>query len=219
DYKVSKLADGNCWMVSNLALDGGRTLHTSDSNVTQDRTLPANISNGTASEYDVAQIYSGNANSITSTCDLSHPYCIVNNTNKYGNLYNWNAATATVGKKATTTDVTESICPKGWQLPNNTGTRSFNNLMSAYSLPTTNVTNGAAVQKIQQTPLNFPLAGLYNNSSLYQGRLSSYWSRSVNAGNFSTAHCLTIDSESGDFYPQNDHYKRNTFSVRCVYSS
>ncbi|MBR3135090.1 hypothetical protein IKG54_00800 [Candidatus Saccharibacteria bacterium] len=218
DYKVSKLADGNCWMVSNLALDGGRTLHTSDSNVTQDRILPANISNGTASDWDTAQIYSGNANSTTTDCG-SYAYCVLSDI-KYGNLYNWNAATATVGKQATTSTVTESVCPKGWQLPNNTGTKSFNGLMAAYpNLPTTDGTDGTAVQTIQQAPFNFPLAGYYTNSSVHQAHRATYWSRTIYTSNTNRTYDLGLDSENGGLYPQDNNYKYYGSSVRCVFGS
>ncbi|MBR0403123.1 hypothetical protein IJI55_01025, partial [Candidatus Saccharibacteria bacterium] len=99
-YRVTKMADGHCWMTDNLALDGTdaagnvRVLTPSDSNVTTNRPLAENITNGTTSEYNVVQIYSGVANDVTSSCDLTTaPYCIVNASTKYGNLYNWNAAT------------------------------------------------------------------------------------------------------------------------------
>ena len=224
-YTISKLADGNCWMTSNLALDGMdglgavRTLTPTDSNVTQDRLLATNITNGTTSQYDVAQIYSGNANSVTSTCNASYPDCVVNTTNKYGNLYNWNAATATVGLQATTTTVTESVCPKGWQLPDNTGTESFNALMSAYNLPTVNGMDHAAAQTIQKTPLNFPLAGLYADSSVNQTRIAIYWSRTVVSSNTINAYHLYFDSENGAFNPQRSDRKYSGFSVRCIFGS
>ena len=224
-YTISKLADGNCWMTSNLALDGMdglstvRTLTTADSNVTQDRTLATNITNGTSSAWDTVQIYSGNANSVTSTCNSSYPDCIVNDTNKYGNLYNWNAATAGVGKQATTTDVTESVCPLGWQLPNNTGTKSFSALMSAYSLPTTNVVNRVAIQTIQQSPFYFPLAGYYDSYSVYQSIYANYWSRTIYTISTDAVHYLSFYSDNGYFYPQNHNNKYYGFSVRCVYGS
>ena len=177
-----------------------------------------NISNGTASAYDVPQIYSGNANSTTATCNTSYPYCIASDI-KYGNLYNWNAATATVGKQATTGTVTESVCPKGWQLPNNTGTKSFNALMTAYSLPTTSVENGAAVQTIQQAPFNFPLAGNYANSPGYQGRTTVYWSRTVYASNTKSSYGLGFSAEDGYFSPQDVRGKLYGFPVLCIYGS
>ncbi|MBR0403452.1 hypothetical protein IJI55_02805, partial [Candidatus Saccharibacteria bacterium] len=227
DYKVSKLADGNCWMVSNLALDGGRTLHTSDSNVTQDRTLPANISNGTASEYDVAQIYSDGANSSTTTCPSSSPYCVVSDI-KYGNLYNWNAATATVGKQATTGIVTESICPKGWQLPNRTNNKSINALMVTYNYPTEYVAvtpeSTAAIIAIQQAPIYLPLAGAYSDILVTLGIGGSIYTNTVNPNQSNYAYYLAIDTRTISnthpyFSPDSSYYKYQGHSVRCVFGS
>ena len=206
-------------MTQNLALNGGRTLHTTDSNVTTDRTLPANITNGTAAAYDTAQIYSGNATSTTTTCNYT--YCVTSD-EVYGNLYNWNAATATVGKQATTGTVYESVCPKGWQLPDNTGTYSWNALMTAYGLPTENgnsATHNAAIKTIQQSPLNFPLAGYYYGSSVNQARYAYYWSRTVYSSNTNYAYSLHFNSEGGYFYPQHNNSKYSGFSVRCVFGS
>ena len=227
DYKVSKLADGNCWMVSNLALDGGRTLHTSDSNVTQDRTLPANISNWTASEYDVAQIYSDGANSSTTTCPSSSPYCVVSDI-KYGNLYNWNAATATVGKQATTGIVTESICPKGWQLPNRTNNKSINALMVTYNYPTEYVAvtpeSTAAIIAIQQAPIYLPLAGAYSDILVTLGIGGSIYTNTVNPNQSNYAYYLAIDTRTISnthpyFSPDSSYYKYQGHSVRCVLGS
>ena len=224
-YRVTKMADGHCWMTDNLALDGTdaagnvRVLTPSDSNVEQNRTLAANITDGTTSEYDVVQIYSGVAENVTDSCDLTtNPYCIVNTTTKYGNLYNWNAATAGVGLRATTGTVTESICPKGWQLPDNDGVYSFQNLMLHYGLPTTNTTDGSAVQTIQRTPLNFSLVGYYDNSSVDQSLRAFYWSRTVYTANADQANSLHFGTKDGSFYPQGFPGKSYGFSIRCVFS-
>ncbi|MBR3134952.1 hypothetical protein IKG54_00065, partial [Candidatus Saccharibacteria bacterium] len=224
-YRVTKMADGHCWMTDNLALDGTdaygnvRVLTPSDSNVTTNRPLAANITDGTTSEYDVIQIYSGNANDVTSECNPSYPDCVVNTSTKYGNLYNWNAATAGVGLQATTGTVTESICPKGWQLPDNDGVYSYQNLMLHYGLPTTNMTDAhSAVKTAQQSPLNFALAGYYENSSVYQAHTAVYWSRTVRANKTNNAFSLAFVSENGDLFPQNNFAKYGGFSIRCVFS-
>ena len=224
-YRVTKMADGHCWMTDNLALDGTdaagnvRVLTPSDSNVTTNRPLAENITNGTTSEYNVVQIYSGVANDVTSSCDLTTaPYCLVNASTKYGNLYNWNAATAGVGLRATTGTVTESICPKGWQLPDNDGVYSFQNLMLHYGLPTTNTTDGSAVQTIQRTPLNFSLVGYYDNSSVDQSLRAFYWSRTVYTANADQANSLHFGTKDGSFYPQGFPGKSYGFSIRCVFS-
>ena len=223
-YNVSKLADGNCWMVSNLALDGGRTLHTSDSNVTQDRTLPANISNGTASEYDVAQIYSGNANSTTTDCGTNQ-YCVVSDA-KYGNLYNWNAATATVGLTGWVGIANESVCPKGWKLPfvENNSEPSYVNLMSKYNLPTTNGSGdlfAQAVQTVQQLPFNFSLAGAYGNGSTGQTSSGGYWTNSPHPATSTTTYDFGfyVNSGSETFGPRFSDYRSTGLSVRCVFDS
>ena len=224
-YRVTKMADGHCWMTDNLALDGTdkagnvRVLTPADSNVTTNRPLAANIENGTASAYDVVQIYSGVAEDVTSSCDLTtNPYCIVNTTTKYGNLYNWNAATAGVGLQATTGTVTESICPKGWQLPDNDGVYSYQNLMLHYGLPTTNITNGSAVQSIQQAPFYFAFAGYYNSSSVGQVGIGAYYSRTVDTANNNRSNYAYLRTDNGVFHPQDINYKSYGFSVRCVFS-
>ena len=223
-YTISKLADGNCWMTSNLALDGMdglgtvRTLTPSDSNVTTNRPLATNITNGTSGAYDAVQIYAGKSDLTTTSCG-SYPYCVVSDV-KYGNLYNWNAATAGVGKQATTGTVTESVCPNGWQIPNNTGGKSFNSLMSAYHLPTTNVTgDGTAVQSLQKVPLYFSLTGYYTTYRAWTGINAYYWSRTVtSSANY--AYSVLIGSENGDFQPQRDNaLKWYGLAVRCVFGS
>ena len=225
-YRVTKLADGHCWMTDNLALDGTdksgnvRVLTPADSNVTTNRTLAANIENGTTSAYDVIQIYSGVANDVTDSCDLTtNPYCIVNTSTKYGNLYNWNAATAGVGKQATTGTVTESICPKGWQLPDNSGIYSYSNLALHYGLPTSvDYAAGTAIQTIQRPPLYFAIAGTYVSTISNQGNHTYYWSRTDNSSNASIAFSFLFDTQSGNFSPQADFTTKNSgFPVRCVF--
>ena len=224
-YRITKMADGHCWMSQNLALDGTdaygnvRVLSVNDSNVTQNRTLAENITDGTASAHNVVQIYSGNADSTTTDCG-SYAYCVTSD-EPYGNLYNWTAATAGVGLQATTGTVTESICPKGWRLPDNTGDFSYANLMGKYSLPTTNTSGaGSSVQVAQQAPLYFPLAGSYYGSATsQQGRTTYYWSRTINSSNTSNAYNAYFNAGDGSFFPQTNHNKYFGFSVRCVYGS
>ena len=132
-YTVQRLADGKCWMTSNLNLAGGTALYSDDSNVpTTDYTkasgnayytLPASqtITSGTSlpssafSDNSTAYVFNtGNKTTSQSDCTSSKP-C-----NSY---YSWLAATAG-GKDASGSAVTSngyntaySICPKGWRLP------------------------------------------------------------------------------------------------------
>ena len=233
-YKIGKLADNNCWMVDNLALDGTdefgqvRTLTPANSNVAQNRILAENITNGTAAEFDKIQIYSGIANDVTSSCNATtNPYCIVNTTTKYGNLYNWNAATAGVGLRTTVTTVTESICPKSWQLPDYAGTHSLNKLLVSYNLPTDNgddITHKNASKTMQQSPLYFSLAGLYNGYAppKVEGQATDahYWTRTPQEDFIDNA--ISIAFETGTnavFHPRSTATKYHGMSVRCVFGS
>ncbi|MBR0403534.1 hypothetical protein IJI55_03245 [Candidatus Saccharibacteria bacterium] len=231
-YKVARLADDNCWMSDNLALDGTnnagqvRVLTPTDSNVTQSRTLAENITNGTAAEFDKVQIYSGIANDVTSSCDIANPYCIINTTTKYGNLYNWNAATAGVGLRATTTTVTESICPKSWQLPDYAGTHSLNKLLVSYNLPTDNGDDAIhknASRTMQQPPLYFSLAGMYNGYVPIvekQAVDAHYWTRTAQEDFIDNAISIAFNtSTNAVFHPRSNATKYHGMSVRCVFSS
>ena len=192
-YGVSKLADGNCWMVQNLAIEGGTELKTTDSNVPSNITLPANITEGTSSNYTSIQI--------------------INNKSGYdGNLYNWCAAIASVDNCQTTTNpyTSSDICPKGWRLPNgDTSTKSWYDLLNRYGYAS------GAGSRLLSAPLSLSYAGLYNSGYYNQGSYGYYWSRRVSSS--SVAYRLYF--YSSDTGPQSSDSKRYGFSVRCVYGS
>jgi uncharacterized protein (TIGR02145 family) len=95
-YHIRKLADGNCWMVDNLAIGAS--------------TLDSTTSDFTSGTYALSAV----ANYNTST----YPDCNDLDTTVYpqkcGYSYTWSAATA--GSANVTTALT-SICPKNWRLP------------------------------------------------------------------------------------------------------
>ena len=96
---------------------------------------------------------------------------------RYGNLYNWTAATLGSGSTLTTdgAEAVDSICPKGWKLPKNSGDGSFANLLGATLYDVQNSTEG--YNKINNWPLNFLRTGFYRRSEgLLFSRLSdAYW--------------------------------------------
>ncbi|MBR3323611.1 hypothetical protein IKG16_01865, partial [Candidatus Saccharibacteria bacterium] len=228
-YKISKLADGNCWMVQNLALDGGRTLTPTDSNVVADTTLPSNIENGTPTTNTAAQIYSGVASNLDEYGS------------QYGNLYNYMAATALLGTAESSGTITSSVCPTNWQLPNMTGAKSYVNLIVASGISNgQNMSNVPEyVLAIQSPPYYFPLVGYYYDRYTPNGYVSGddhptdnaatvteYWINKVNESNSSMAYgfrFVSKDYYTGDlnmFAPTQPYYfKANGFSVRCVFGS
>ncbi|MBR2725795.1 hypothetical protein IKE87_00790, partial [Candidatus Saccharibacteria bacterium] len=233
-YLVAKYADGHCWMRENLNLtltadsaidaynfETGNIFSYTPDNSTQEDTGTAwaqDASDGTRSFKRDEDLCIGGMDIATSggtgaTCDANKPY------ERIGVLYNWAAATAQTGAQAAAagssgeTEVKTSICPKGWRLPANSGDYSFSTLMGAYSLPTTNQSQGYSGQL--QNPLNFNRPGYYywSNGALdSRGPYGYFWS---SVGYSSTsAHFLGFGSSSSS--PQSGYSKGHGFSVRCV---
>ena len=124
-----------------------------------------------------------------------------------GNFYQWNAATAGTGGTITSQEATDSICPKGWQLPtsNNSNSGSFGGLVG--SLNSTTIT---------QAPYYFNPSGYVNSGSLRNaGNEGDYWSSTANS-NTSDAYGLAFNS--GRVLPSYYDYRYLGFSVRCLAS-
>ena len=128
-----------------------------------------------------------------------------------GNLYQWNAATAGTGGTITGQDATDSICPKGWQLPtsNNSNSGSFQALMNAYSI-------GNDSTKITQSPLYFHPSGyVYSGSLRYAGYGGNYWSSTADS---SASDAYYLSFYSGGVAPSDYNYRYRGQSVRCLAS-
>lgn len=120
-YEVAKLADGNCWMLTNLKLGSTTapiTLTPADTNIVANFTLPqvaastpVDTEEEEAAAYDTPQVH-GPVPGDTGTGDTN-----------YGYLYNWSAATAGESRASMPGDGTHdnaaphSICPASWRLP------------------------------------------------------------------------------------------------------
>ncbi|MBQ6394666.1 hypothetical protein IJH97_02890 [Candidatus Saccharibacteria bacterium] len=134
--------------------------------------------------------------------------------NHFGNYYNWPAATAGTGTDSTATDGTnvgDSICPKGWQLPQNSGTKSFNNLIrTVYGISATN-TDASVIAE----PLHFIRSGVYywNGGTLgNQGAGGYFWSATAK----SVTDVYSLYFYSGNLNPLDYGHKGDGFTVRCV---
>ena len=194
-YKVARLKDGNCWMQQNLALDGGRTLTPTNSNVSSDVTLPANVVNNTTSVYTAMQIVS----------QLS---------GYDGNYYNWCAATVSGDCSKATTEQTNSVCPKGWRLPSNSGNPSFNHLFSLYNLQTTYDKIEEYGNAVSSFPLYYSKAGIYISRYQLQGTDGYYWTRTP-AGNIYVAYMFLFTPVEFKIQVGSVTKDRAT-SVRCL---
>ena len=228
-YTVTKLADGKCWMTTNLNLAGGTVLSSDKSDVpsTNYYTLPASSTSGFSSDTTAYVYNSGNS---TSTC--SSPGCY--------SYYSWLAATAG-GKNSSGSSVTTngynaaySICPKGWRLP--TSTTSNANAQTSpnwktgdwYTLATayganlaSNYYDGSSAtggkfysQAGPGTTPNFLLAGYYGGGSFYKGGSDGYyWSSTA----LSSTNAYYLRFYSGYVSSASNGYRMYGYSVRCVY--
>ena len=237
EYIVRKLADGNCWMSSNLALDftTTTTLTPSDSNVSANWTpgVATQTTTGTnwrqqnsEAYYNAVHSYTngdlwvndaGTATTTTAPEAGSDDYY----TRRLGNYYNWYTATAGTGLYSMTSsspDATDSICPKGWGLPTNTtATNTNGNQYSYANLLTTTygiASSAAGSTTMRADPLSFILSGyyLYSGSVSNQGSFGSFWSASA----YNNTYARVLYFLTSYVYPSSNFYKASGYSVRCV---
>ncbi len=223
-YLVSKLADGNCWMSQSLALDltantaivasttAGDTISVTPNNTTQTTTGTAWAEaddNWRSYKPQSSEAYYQSGTDKSSSPSGSG---VTYDWEKAGNYYNWYAATAGTGTSSMTdSDATASICPKGWRLPSNTGTKSYYNLITTtYDL--TSSTDGTLT--LRANPLNFNLSGVYGSGAMgYQGSNGVYWSSTA----YSPATLArALEITTSPVYPQGRGPKGYGVSVRCV---
>ncbi|MBR3269837.1 hypothetical protein IKG07_01135 [Candidatus Saccharibacteria bacterium] len=231
-YTVAKLADGQCWMTSDLNLAGGTVLNADTSDVPTNNyyTLPASSATGFDDDTKAFVYNTGNETTNQADCTSTQP-C-----NSY---YSWLAATAG-GKSARGAAVTGngynaaySICPKGWRLPTVTAegiprdsggytggdfykmilaVKGVTSLPNGYyanpdSTPTFNTTAGPG------TLPNFLLAGYYISSTFdYGGSNGYYWSSS----SYSSTNAYRLYFSSLSVYSALSSGRYYGFSVRCV---
>ena len=126
-----------------------------------------------------------------------------------GNYYSWQAATAGTAPSGSGT-ASGSICPKGFELPPNTGDNSYNSLISAYNI-SSNTAGGTAMRSV---PLFFVRSGYVNptNYLYYAGNYGYYWSSVASSSSY--AYCLSFYSSSVNL--SNYGYRYYGRSVRCV---
>ena len=140
-----------------------------------------------------------------------------------GNYYNWSAAIASNNSQGISADniagenreATNSVCPKGWRLPQirnyvsyNTGDNDFANLNFYYNGAKTNTGAG-----LMAAPLYFVRSGYVSNTSINDfGSGGYYWSSTVN----STTNAYDLYFNSGYVTPAGSGNRNLGFSVRCI---
>ena len=136
-----------------------------------------------------------------------------------GNYYSYVAATAGTGTSATSnlTKATDSICPKGFELPtsgssfNSTSGSFYNLLTNAYSI-SSNTTDGTA---IRSAPLFFVRSGYVSPYSHFLGSAGYrgyYWSSVAD----SSSRAYYLYFYSSNVNPSSSTNRHNGQPVRCV---
>ena len=206
-YWVQKLADGKCWMLTNLAYAGGGT------NTYGDTKTLTDDSNGWEQTFTLPRYYvHTNANPTTNPTEPSDSTDGGETNPQYGYLYNWcgamggqpSACQNAVGAGFTSA----SVCPAGWRLPTGGTNGEFNELIAAID----ETTEGLVAAALPTTWLS-QFGGAWYSTFGEQGSSGRYWSSTQNSSDY--AHVLnsyTIWSVDPVYYT----YKTNGLSVRCV---
>ena len=202
-YWVQKLADGKCWMLTNLGYAGGGTNTYSDTKT---------LTNAPGSTYTAAGYYTPTGSNITT--EPNAPSTSTDGTGQYGYLYNWCAATggdlASSGCSSTITTplpvTTASICPSGWRLPTSNG-GEFTALNTAINSGLTSTDAGLIGASWLAQRGGYWDFGFYD-----QGSYGYYWSSTQYSA--TVAYYLRFGSTYVN--PVNLSSKNGGFAVRCV---
>lgn len=220
NYVIRKLADDNCWMSQNLALEGDETYTSADTDLMEGRAFDApaasNVgdtwnANGTNGPHyvkpQVGYEYFQNGTTASST---GQP------TESTGNYYDWPMATAgardasgnsLIGQNSG--EAVDSICPKGWRLPPNLGNKSHNNLLTVgYNIP---LDSGSPL--LLTLPFSLIRSRIYNSIvGRFYTEKGLLWSSTI----YSQTQVCGLDFEEDRIKTQAVYFIGRAAPIRCV---
>ena len=240
-YAVAKLADGKCWMIENLRLDGIPELSSANTHnpslpLTNNDSATSNHLSTTTNPTDTAWCTTNSSSCIDQsilstnnttlfTDNAASNYDATSNVYSYGNYYNWYSATAGHGKYGESYGssyiASGDICPAGWHLPTGKdATGEFGALDIAlggngmYSDSGTTPTGTAMSLRYRTYPNNFVYSGFINGSLFYyRGSYGVYWSASGNDSYNSYYIYINDTNVNSD---ASDGNKYDGLTVRCI---
>ena len=220
-YRIAKLADDNCWMLDNLALDPTNSataanMNASNTNATQEaitnllnggstttgwgNTAVANVTTNFSNNDSYVQPRINNASK--DTLVTSYDPASTNGQAKVGIYYNFCAASAStycyesgsgIDVSDTLIDAPEDICPANWRMPTGGNTGEYFKLAQKYGSDASN-TNSL------QYNLSTPLSGSYYGSSTHgQGSYGYWWSSTYVNSNY----MYNLGVDPANVYPNN----------------
>ncbi len=201
-YWVQEMADGRCWMLTNLAYAGGGANTYGDV-----RTLTT----GGSATYTEPKYYAPSG--ANPTTEPNNPSTATNASGQYGYLYNWcgamggQATAACANAETPTPDTTVTVCPASWRLPIGTPTTGEFALLN-------NAVNGGSTSNssgLRSTWLG-QYSGRGGSSFVNQGVYGYYWSSTQDLG--SNAKYLLFGNPF--VYAPDTTTKNLGLAVRCV---
>jgi len=241
-YCVSKLADGNLWMLDNLALDltNSTVLNAmSESNTNASSTTLGYLKNGggtTSDKYAITGVVNW-TDSPTYASSYSYSDPLVNMASKdviptdatstaggykIGGYYNYCAASAGsycygngTSYGTSSGNATEDICPAGWRMPTGNTSGEYSALANAI-YGSTSSTSDATAYANYRAALHLPLSGyFYNGSPSNQGRYGYWWSSTRSYNN----NMYYLNASTSTIYPALNYGRRYGVSLRCMAGS
>ena len=202
-YIIQRLADGRCWMMTNLNL-GATTLSTDLTSANTNLGITV-----TASTFNSWKKSSG-SNTLTSAEFIPISGTDSTSGTAYGTSYNFCAASAgTICTSSSSRNASYDLCPAGWRLPtSNTGgefaTLYANASYNTYDKMRASVANGGAA---------FALAGgFYKSTPENQGSSGYYWASTY----YNSASMYYLLFKTSNVYPSNSGGRGNGISIRCI---
>lgn len=203
-YWVQLLADGKCWMLTNLAYAGGGTNTYTDTRV---------LTNGTggSTSFTVASYYVV-PSTTNYTVEPANPSVSTDGTGQYGYLYNWCGAmggqltSACLNATTPARDLTTSVCPSGWRLPTGGVSGEQTALNVAINGGLTNTDAGLRTTWLGQR------SGYWVTSFGNQGIRGNYWSSTQYSAPIAYEWAFTNTLSN----PSTNDNKYAGYAVRCV---
>lgn len=226
-YLIRKLADGKCWMTQNLRLklDSNTALNNQTTDLqsqiawTPTRTTEIFSSTGGSANQGVGQHrWDQDPEGVHTIRSAYRP-------DRYsadGVYYTHNAITAGSGasvSESNPTNATDSICPKGWRLPNADNNQSdFWKLADTYKGSAAWRSDQSALDgqhHLMNLPASFTFSGdvYYQSGSIHGISTNGYWwSSTVGYGNES----YRLSQTPTHVNPRGSNARYYGFSARCV---
>ena len=246
-YHIAKLADNNCWMLDNLALDptdSTTAANMSAANTNATAEAISNYLNGGSvvagwSRYEVSGVISHDPDYYTmwfnqpfinnqslNTLVTSYGPASVNNQAKVGIYYNYCAASvgtycysieADVDLPDTIIDAPQDVCPANWRMPTGGSTGEYTALSSYYDTAQS-ASNSASLQY----NLSTSLSGLYyyyssGTSNHPIDQESNGYWWSSTRSGPNTIYILS--ATSGLINPSQGSSREKMYTIRCLVSN